>query len=120
MRFRGGARPVPISRRKSRGMISELREPWMVLRYRTAFPDLRFTIEDLVAEGETVVVRWSARGTNTGELDEIEPTGKYVEISGISIARFAGGKMVEGWVNWDMYGMLKQLGLVPEGATATV
>jgi predicted ester cyclase len=88
--------------------------------YRTAFPDLQFTIEDEIGEGETVVVRWSARGTHKGNLDGIAPTGKRVEVSGISIARFAGSKMVEGWVSWDTYGMLKQLGLVPEGVTATV
>ena len=88
--------------------------------YRTAFPDLRFTIEDLIAEGETVVVRWSSSGTNKGNLGGITPTGKQVDVSGVSIARFAGGKMVEGWVSWDTYGMLKQLGLVPEAAPAAL
>ncbi len=86
--------------------------------YRTAFPDLRFTIEDLIAEGETVVVRWSSSGTNKGNLGTIPPTGKQADVSGVSIARFAGGKMVEGWVNWDTYGLLKQLGLVSEAAAA--
>ncbi len=88
--------------------------------YRAAFPDLRFTIEDMIAEGETVVVRWSSHGTNKGNLGAIAPTGKQVEVTGVSIARFAGGKMVEGWINWDTYGMLKQLGVVPEVAAATL
>ncbi len=86
--------------------------------YRTAFPDLRLTIEDIIAEGETVMARWSCRGTHKGDLSGIAPTGKQVTISGVSIARFTGGKMVEGWVNWDALGLMQQLGVVPELAKA--
>src|SRR5712692_5861118 len=82
--------------------------------YRTAFPDLELTIEDIIAEGETVMARWSCRGTHKGDLSGIAPTGKQVTISGVSIARFTGGKMVEGWVNWDALGLMQQLGVVPE------
>jgi steroid delta-isomerase-like uncharacterized protein len=82
--------------------------------YRTAFPDLRLTIEDIIAEGETVMTRWSARGTHKGDLSGIAPTGKQFIISGVSIARIANGKMVEGWVNWDALGLMQQLGVVPE------
>ena len=82
--------------------------------YRTAFPDLRLTIEDIIAEGETVVARWSCRGTHKGDLGGIAPTGKQFTISGISIARIANGKMAEGWVNWDALGLMQQLGVVPE------
>jgi steroid delta-isomerase-like uncharacterized protein len=82
--------------------------------YRAAFPDLRLTIEDLIAEGETVMARWSCRGTHKGDLSGIAPTGKQINISGVSIARFANGKMAEGWVNWDALGMMQQLGVVPE------
>ncbi len=84
--------------------------------YRTAFPDLRLTIEDILAEGETVMARWSCRGTHKGDLSGIAPTGKPFTISGVSIARFAGGKMVEGYVNWDALGLMQQLGVVPEFA----
>jgi steroid delta-isomerase-like uncharacterized protein len=86
--------------------------------YRTAFPDVRLTIEDIIAEGETVVVRWSCRGTHKGDLNGIAPTGKQFTISGVSIARFTNGKMVEGWVNWDAQGLMQQLGVVPELAKA--
>jgi len=86
--------------------------------YRNAFPDLRLTIEDLIAEGETVMARWSCRGTHRGDLNGIAPTGKQFTISGVSIARFASGKMVEGWVNWDALGLMQQLGVVPELAKA--
>jgi len=82
--------------------------------YRTAFPDLRLTIEDIIAEGETVMARWSCRGTHKGDLSGIAPTGKQFTISGISIARIANGKMAEGWVNWDALSLMQQLGVVPE------
>ncbi len=86
--------------------------------YRTAFPDLRLTIEDIIAEGDSVTIRWSCRGTHKGELSGIAPTGKQFSISGITIACFENGKMAEGWVNWDALGMMRQLGIVPEFAKA--
>jgi steroid delta-isomerase-like uncharacterized protein len=82
--------------------------------YRQAFPDLRLTIDDLIAEGETVTARWTCTGTHKGELAGIAPTGKHVTMTGISIARFANGKMTEGWVNWDALGLMQQLGVVHE------
>ena len=82
--------------------------------YRTAFPDLRLTIEDNIAEGETVMARWSCRGTHKCDLSGIAPTGKQFTISGVSITRIAGGKMAEGWINWDALGLMQQLGVVPE------
>jgi steroid delta-isomerase-like uncharacterized protein len=85
-----------------------------VTLYRNAFPDIRFTIEDIIAEGETVVARWSCRGTHKGDLSGIAPTGKQFNITGVSIARFTNGKMSEGFVNWDALGLMQQLGVVPE------
>jgi steroid delta-isomerase-like uncharacterized protein len=85
-----------------------------VTLYRNAFPDIRFTIEDLLAESETVVARWSCRGTHKGELNGIAPTGKQFNITGISVARFTNGKMFEGYVNWDALSLMQQLGVVPE------
>lgn len=82
--------------------------------YRAAFQDFRMTIEDTIAEGETVTVRWTCRGTHKGELSGIAPTGKQFTITGMSIARFTCGKMVEGWVNWDALGLMQQLAAVPE------
>jgi predicted ester cyclase len=86
--------------------------------YRTAFPDLHLMIGDILAEGETVMTRWSCRGTHKGDLSGIAPTGKQFTISGVTIARFAGSKIVEGWVNWDALGLMQQLGVVPEPAKA--
>jgi steroid delta-isomerase-like uncharacterized protein len=82
--------------------------------YRTAFQDFRLTIEDLIAEGETVVARWNCRGSHKGELNGIAPTGKQFAITGVSVARFSGGKMAEGYVNWDALGLMQQLGVVPQ------
>ena len=82
--------------------------------YRTAFPDVRLMIEDIIAEGETVTARCSCKGTHKGDLRGIAPTGKQFTISGISVARFTDGKMVEGWVNWDALGLMQQLGVVAE------
>lgn len=85
-----------------------------VTLYRNAFPDIRFTVEDMIAEGETVVARWSCRGTHKGELNGIAPTGKQFNITGQSIARFTNDKMFEGYVNWDALALMQQLGVVPE------
>lgn len=85
-----------------------------VTLYRSAFPDLRFEIEDLIAEADTVVARWSARGTHKGELNGIAPTGRQITTTGVTVLRLADGKFVEGWVSWDALGLLTQLGAVPE------
>jgi steroid delta-isomerase-like uncharacterized protein len=84
--------------------------------YRTVFPDLHFEIEDLIAEEDRVVARWTSTGTHRGDLMEIPPSGKRVRVRGISVHRIANGKLVETWVNWDAFGMLKQLGVVGEPA----
>ncbi len=84
-----------------------------VKMYRNAFPDLHFTIEDQIAEGDKVVTRWTCTGTHRGELMGIAPTGKLGTVTGIFIDRIAGGKAVETWAAWDALGMLQQLGVVP-------
>ncbi len=87
--------------------------------YQTAFPDVHWYVEEMIAEGDKVVTRWTARGTHKAELKgnpSIPPTGKQAEVSGIWIHRIAGGKIVETWVVWDTLGMLKQLGVIPQAA----
>ena len=79
---------------------------------RAAFPDLDVTTEDLIAEGDKVATRYTLRGTHQGQLMGIEPTGKEVEIEGISIGRLEDGRVVEGWSNIDVFGMMQQLGMV--------
>jgi predicted ester cyclase len=81
--------------------------------YLTAFPDLHFTVEDLIAEGDKVVDRLTARGTHQGEFMGISPTGKHTTVTAIDITRVADGKFVEHWLEMDTLGMLQQLGVVP-------
>ena len=84
-----------------------------VTMYRTAFPDLQFTIKDQIAEEDKVVIRWSTTGTHKGELMGIPPTGLPAPTPGITIGRYTGGKYVEAWACWDALGMLQQLGVIP-------
>ncbi len=78
-----------------------------------AYPDGHVTVEDMIAEGDKVVTRWSWRGTHKGEMWGIAPTGRQVTVRGISIDRLVGGKIVEEWIEMDNLGMMQQLGVVP-------
>jgi predicted ester cyclase len=84
-----------------------------ITMYRNAFPDLHFTIDEQVAEGNTVVTRWTARGTNTGELAGMPVTGKPATVVGVGVDRIENGKIVESWGIFDQFGMLQQLGVIP-------
>lgn len=86
--------------------------------YRSAFPDMRITIEDEIAEGDRVVTRWMARGTHEGELFGIPATGRQATVTGITIDRIVDGRIVETWNNWDTFGLLQQLGAIPAMAEA--
>ena len=67
---------------------------------RTAHPDLRFSIDDLIAEADRVTIRWTMRGTNTGPLLGRAPTGQPVRLAAIAIFRIADGRVVERWAGW--------------------
>ena len=82
--------------------------------FRIAFPDLQLTIEDLIAEGDKVVGRITARGTHRGEFLGAAPTNKVVTMQEIHIGRFSDGKMVEHWGLEDSLGLMQQLGLIPD------
>ena len=84
-----------------------------VAMFRTAFPDLRFTIEDQVSEGDKVVIRYTVQGTHQGPLMGIAATGKQGTLTGIDIYRIADGKIEEAWSIWDTLGMLQQMGVIP-------
>jgi predicted ester cyclase len=81
--------------------------------YLTAFPDFHLTIEDMIAEGDQVVARFTMRGTQQGAFMNIPPTGKQVTVTAIDINRIAGGKSVEHWLEMDTLGLLQQLGVIP-------
>ena len=81
--------------------------------YRTAFPDLKSTINLQVAEGDRVVTHWTAKGTNKGSLFGMPATGKSATITGTTIDRITGGKIVETWNTFDQVQMMQQLGVMP-------
>jgi steroid delta-isomerase-like uncharacterized protein len=80
--------------------------------FRTAFPDLQVTVEDVILQGEKEVVRWTARGTHQGTFMNLAPTGKQVVFSGTDIGRVVNGQIQEMWSNWDGLGLMRQLGAV--------
>jgi predicted ester cyclase len=84
--------------------------------FRAAFPDMRLTEEDLIAKGDKVADRVTVRGTHEGELMGIPATGKQVEFTETHISRIADGKIVERWGEWDVLGMMRPLGAVPQQA----
>ena len=87
--------------------------------YHRGVNDARWDIHSMLESGDTVITRWTGRGTHTGELLGIPPTQKKVSVDGIWMHRIAGGKIVESWNCWDTLGMLQQLGVVPQlGAKA--
>jgi steroid delta-isomerase-like uncharacterized protein len=86
--------------------------------YRTAFPDMRLQIDDIIAEGDRVATRWTARGTHEGELFGIPASGKQATVTGMTIDRIVDGRIAESWNNWDTLGLLQQLGAIPAMAEA--
>jgi steroid delta-isomerase-like uncharacterized protein len=83
---------------------------------RTAFPDFQVIVDDEIAEGDQVVIRWTVRGTHQGELvtptGTIPPTGQQVSIPGVTISRCENGQVVEDWHMGDVLGMMFQLGIM--------
>jgi steroid delta-isomerase-like uncharacterized protein len=95
-----------------------------VARFVTGFPDLRFTVEDMLAENDKVAVGWTISGTHKGEFRGIPPTGKKVSIEGITINHIADGKIMDSYISADYLGLMQQLGIAPafgqpKGATAS-
>jgi predicted ester cyclase len=86
--------------------------------YRTAYSDARITVDDQIAEGDKVATRWTGRGKHDGDLMGIGPTGKQVTVSGLTLSRLANGKVIEEYTNWDTFGMMQQLDVIPELAHA--
>ena len=81
--------------------------------FLAAFPDLRITHDNVIAEGDKVAIRWSLTGTHKNEFVGLAPTGRVITMTGIDIFRITGGKIVELWQNMDQLGVMQQLGIVP-------
>jgi steroid delta-isomerase-like uncharacterized protein len=84
-----------------------------VLALRSAFPDMKINIDYVIEQGDKVVARWTSTMTHKGEFLGFVPTGKKVTVTGTTTQRISGGKIVEGWDNWDQLGLLVQIGAVP-------
>jgi steroid delta-isomerase-like uncharacterized protein len=85
----------------------------LVMMFRAGFPDWVETVEDVIAEGDKVVIRVTGRGTHEGEFQGIPPTGARVTATGMGIARIADGRIAETWAAYDALGLMQQLGAVP-------
>lgn len=85
----------------------------LVIMYRTAFPDLHFAIEEMVVGEKAGAVRWHSTGTHLGDLMGISSTGKHTSLTGINLAHFQDGKIVEEWSRWDSLELMQQLGFIP-------
>jgi steroid delta-isomerase-like uncharacterized protein len=99
-------------------MNREDREQFSRMFYK-AFPDGQHTVDDLIAEGDKVAARLTARGTHKGEFQGIPPTGKPVSFTGMRVFRFVSGKIAEEWSNLDMFGLMQQMGVVLMAARKT-
>ncbi len=84
----------------------------------TAFPDVTLTLDDIIAEEDKVATRFTVRGTHLGDFMGIPSTGKQINVTGITILRFAAGKCVERWNSADFLGMMQQLGVIPPAGPA--
>jgi steroid delta-isomerase-like uncharacterized protein len=85
-----------------------------VLRaFLTGCPDLQITIDQLLAEGDTVTKRWTYHATHTGDLAGLPPTGRRIMMSGLELFRLADGKIVECWLGYDNLSLMQQLGVIP-------
>lgn len=87
----------------------------VVKLYRTAFPDCYFTVEEMFGEGDKVVQRWTFHGTHKGDFAGIKPTGKRIANPGVTINRFAGGKVADEWSIWDERHFYQELGAQDRG-----
>lgn len=85
----------------------------------TAFPDLHFSLEDIVAEGDKVAYRYTLHATQSGSWRGAAPTGKPITVTAIAITRFRDGKSAELWQNSDALGLVQQLGLIPASGQAS-
>jgi steroid delta-isomerase-like uncharacterized protein len=85
----------------------------MMVALGSAFPDKRYTVHDLVAEGDKVVARWTMEATHKGDYMGIPATNKVITLTGVYIIRFEDGKQAEWWLEADSIGLMQQLGVIP-------
>jgi steroid delta-isomerase-like uncharacterized protein len=96
--------PAPVDREGHKGLVA---------MFRAGFPDWVETVDDVIAEGDRVVIRVTGRGTHEGEFQGVPPTGNPVTATGIGIGRIADGRIAEAWAAYDALGLTQQLGALP-------
>ena len=96
--------PEPLDREAHKGL---------VMMFRSAFPDWVETVDEVIAEGDKVVIRVTGRGSHQGEFQGIPATGRQVTATGVGIARVEDGRIVEAWAAYDALGLMQQLGAIP-------
>jgi steroid delta-isomerase-like uncharacterized protein len=84
----------------------------LMANLRGAFPDIHINVDDAFGSGDKVIVRWTMRGTHTGGHLGIARSGKEVSVTGMSLVRISGGKLVEGWDNWDQLKLMQTIGAI--------
>jgi steroid delta-isomerase-like uncharacterized protein len=87
--------------------------------FLTGFPDLHFTIEDMISEGDKVVLRWRVEGTHTGEFMGVAPSNKKITLGTNQIFRVENGQLVEAWDQFDQLSLMQQIGAIPMPETAS-
>ena len=90
----------------------------VVKMFSVSFPDLRHTVDEIIAEGSTVAARWTVRGTHRGDFQGIAATGKSVTLSGMTVHHMENGKILETWLTFDNQELLQQLGAVAQASHA--
>jgi steroid delta-isomerase-like uncharacterized protein len=101
--------PVPLDRATTKQVVA---------MYGTSFPDLKHTVDEVIAEGDTLAVRWTVRGTHRGEFQSIPASGKSIKLSGITMHHLVDARVRETWLVYDNMELLQQLGAVPAAANA--
>jgi steroid delta-isomerase-like uncharacterized protein len=91
------------------GVKQSIRDFW------SAMPDMDMRIDDIIAEGDTIAFRWTAWGTHLGDLQGVPPSRRNTDVTGIVYARLRDGRIVEGWQEMDVLGMLTRLRILPKG-----
>ena len=87
----------------------------MIAQYRVGFPDLDLKVEEMLADGDRLAVRYTLIGTHYGTLSGFEPSGRSVTIPGLSLVRWVDGKQQEEWSQWDSSSALQQIGALTDG-----
>jgi predicted ester cyclase len=102
--------PQPLDREGHKGLVR---------MFRSAFPDWTETVDDMIAEGDKVVIRVTGRGSHEGEFQGLQATGAQVTATGVGIARVQDGRIVEAWAAYDALGLMQQLGASPVALTGS-